>query len=88
MKRFFTTTCIVFVAFLYLTAQESYYYCQERKIFLPENNLVKYVGFKNDFSADQAENLRRQLSEFCDRVGEYTPFLTNISSWKTNSTNL
>ena len=74
MKRFFTTTCIVFVAFLYLTAQESYYYCQERKIFLPENNLVRYVGFKNDLSADQAENLRRQLSEFCDRVGEYTPF--------------
>ncbi len=55
-------------------AQESYYYCQGKKVFLPKNERVRYVGFKNTLSGNQAKSIRDNLSSCCTMIYEHTPF--------------
>lgn len=57
MNKFIYTLFLVFLGVCPLVAQESYYYCQGKKVFLPENKLVRYVGLKNSLTENQVKNI-------------------------------
>ena len=57
-----------------LVAQESYYYCQGKKVFLSENKLVRYVGLKNSLTENQVKNIQNNLNECCAKIYEFTPY--------------
>lgn len=59
-------------------AQESYYYCQGKKVFLPKNERVRYVGLKNSLTEKQAKSIRENLSDCCTMVYEHTPFFAKF----------
>ena len=74
MKRLFYTLFLVLWGLCPLMAQESYYYCQGKKVFLPKNERVRYVGLKNSLTEKQAKSIRENLSDCCTMVYEHTPF--------------
>lgn len=74
MNKFIYTLFLVFLGVCPLVAQESYYYCQGKKVFLSENKLVRYVGLKNSLTENQVKNIQNNLNECCAKIYEFTPY--------------
>ena len=74
MKKIIYTLFLFFLGMYPLLAQESYYYCQERKVYLHENNRVRYVGLKKTLAEDQVRLIQSELNECCARILEFSPY--------------
>ena len=76
MKKVFYSIVLILLGFYPLFAQQSYYYCQGKRVFLPENEFVRYVRLKNTLSESQIKIIQEELSSCCSKVYEYNPFLS------------
>ena len=74
MKKIAFSIILIFFGISHLLAQESYYYCQGKKVFLSENVLIRYVGLKNTLAEDQVKNIQERLNNCCSKVYEYPPY--------------
>jgi len=72
----FYSIVLILLGFYPLFAQQSYYYCQGKRVFLPENEFVRYVRLKNTLSESQIKIIQEELSSCCSKVYEYNPFLS------------
>ena len=74
MKKIIYTLFLFFLGIYPLLAQESYYYCQGEKVFLPENKQVRYVGLKGNLTEDKVRCIQSELHECCTKVHEFSPY--------------
>ncbi len=59
---------------IFVCAQNPYYYTQGDKVYLSENQFVKYIKVNDSISEGQALEIQQSMGLFCWRVDEFSPF--------------
>ena len=72
MKRY--VFFLIFLFPIFVCAQNLYYYTQGNKVYLSENQFVKYIKVNDSISEGQALEIQQSIGLFCWRVDEFSPF--------------
>ena len=72
MKRY--AFFLFFLSPIFVCAQNLYYYTQGNKVYLSENQFVKYIKVNDSISEGQALEIQQSMGLFCWRVYEFSPF--------------